>query len=261
MIFSASVSVAADSSRVLTTGSSTVAPVIAELARIYEEKTPGVQIDVETGGSSRGVADALKGAVDFGMASRALKPEEEALGLRAITIAYDGIAIILHKENPVEQLSDSQIRAIYTGKITNWNEVGGSDGPIVVVNKAQGRSTLELFLEHFSLKPQDIRASSIIGDNQQGIKLVSKNPPAIGYVSIGAAEYEAKQGTSLKLLPLSGVEASITNVKNGTYPLVRPLNLVAKGELNESATAFIDFATSREALETVRKLYFVPLHG
>lgn len=250
-----------EAKRVQTTGSSTVAPLIAELARLYEEKTPAARIEVETGGSSRGVADALKGVVDFGMASRALKPEEESLGLKAVTVAYDGIAIILHKANSVKELTPDQIRAIYTGKITNWKEVGGNDSKIVVVNKAQGRSTLELFLEHFSLKPQDIKASSIIGDNQQGIKLVSKNPQAIGYVSIGAAEYEAKQGTTLKLLPLEGVEASIANVKNKSYPLVRPLNLVVKGSLGKEAKAFVDFATSNQASDTVSKLYFVPLHG
>jgi len=253
--------IAEGSQRVQTTGSSTVAPLVAELARLYEEKTEGVRIDVEAGGSSRGIADALKGVVDFGMASRALKPEEESLGLKAVMVAYDGIAMIVHKTNSVSELTPDQIRAIYTGKITNWKDVGGEDSKIVVVNKAQGSSTLELFLEHFSLKPQEIKASSIIGDNQQGIKLVSKNPQAIGYVSVGAAEYEAERGADLKLLPLNGVNASIANVKNRTYPLVRPLNLVIYGILNQQAKAFVDFATSNLASETVSKLYFVPLHG
>ncbi|MDD2943010.1 MAG: phosphate ABC transporter substrate-binding protein [bacterium] len=254
------VSVAEDYSGVYTTGSSTVAPLVAELARLYEEKKSDVRIEVETGGSSRGVADTLSGVVDFGMVSRSLKPEEISLGLQEVTIAYDGIALIVHRTNPVAELTFDQIRAIYTGKITNWKEVGGDDSQIVVVNKAQGRSTLELFLEHFALSPQDIKPSSIIGDNQQGIKLVSGNAQAIGYVSIGAAEYEAKRGGSLKLLPLEGIEANIANVKNRKYPLVRPLNLVMKGALRNDAKAFVDFITSNQASETVSKLYFVPLH-
>ncbi len=103
---------------------------------------------------------------------------------RSFSIARDGVTIILNKDNPLPALSDKQVVDIYTGKIKNWKEVKGKDAPITVVNKAEGRSTLELFTHYFKLKNSDIKAQVVIGDNEQGIKTVAGNPNAIGYVSI-----------------------------------------------------------------------------
>lgn len=251
-----SVNFAVADTRLITTGSSTVAPLISEIAKRYEDNHPGTRIDVETGGSTRGVTDARRGAVSFGMASRALKEDEN--DLQAHTIAWDGVAMIVNSANKIPELSSEQIRAIYRGEISNWKEVGGNDQDIVVVNKAQGRSTLELFLEHFELKAEEIKADTIIGDNQQGIKLISQNPSAIGYVSIGAAEFEAKNTGLLRHLPLDGVASTTENVKNGTYPLRRPLNLVTKGALSPAVSDFIKFATSNKVNDLIEELYFVP---
>jgi phosphate transport system substrate-binding protein len=146
-------------------------------------------VDVQTGGSSRGIADARKGLADIGLVSRGLGPGES--DLRASTIAIDGISVIVHASNAVAALSDAQIRAIYSGAGSNWREFGGVDRRITVVNKAAGRSTLELFLDHFGLRNSDVKAQVVIGDNQQGIKTVAGNRGAIGYVSIGTAEYAA----------------------------------------------------------------------
>lgn len=239
------------------TGSSTVAPLVGEIAKRFEAQHPDVRIDVQTGGSSRGIADARRGTADIGMASRALKPEES--DLTAHTIARDGISIILHCDNPVQSLSDEQVMAIYTGNTTNWSEVGGTRGPITVVNKADGRSTLELFLGHFKLKREDIQADIVIGDNQQGIITVSGDPNAIGYVSIGTATYEASQGTAIKLLPMAGVEPTLASVRNGTFPLSRSLNLVTHGEVSALAEAFIAFASSSEVNDLVEAQFFVPI--
>jgi len=171
--------------RLVLTGSSTVAPLALEIGKRFEQQNPGTRIDVQTGGSSRGINDVRTGLANIGMVSRALKVSET--DLTAHTIALDGIGIILHRSNPIEALSDGQIKAIYTGQIRNWHEVGGQDRPITVVNKAEGRSTLELFLQYFTLKSSQIKARVVIGDNQQGIKTVSGNFGAIGYVSIGTA--------------------------------------------------------------------------
>jgi len=228
------------------TGSSTVAPLALEIAKRFEKLNPGIRIDVQTGGSSRGINDARRGLADIGMVSRALKQSET--DLTAHTIATDGIGIILHSDNPVDQLSDDQIRAIYTGKIANWRELGGEDRGITVVNKAEGRSTLELFLHYFGLRNSQIKARVIIGDNQQGIKTVAGNPGAIGYVSIGTAEYEEQRGVSIKRPIVNGVEASIATVRSGDFPLSRPLNLVTKGELTDLAKRFI---LSRKALRSM----------
>lgn len=242
------------------TGSSTVAPLIGEIAKRFEQTHPGTRVDVQTGGSSRGIADARRGTADIGMVSRALNADE--IDLTAYPIALDGVAIILHRDNPLAVLTEEQIVAIYTGRVANWREIGGSDAPITVVNKAEGRSTLELFLSHFKLRNEDIKPSIIIGDNQQGIRTVAADPNAIGYVSIGTAAYEASRGTAIKALSMNGIEATLENVRNGSFPLSRPLHLVTLGAADQAsalARAFIDYAASAEVSDLTEAQYFVPL--
>jgi len=239
------------------TGSSTVAPLAAEIATRFEAQNPGVRIDVQTGGSSRGVADTRRGLADIGMASRRLHPEEAEV-LQAHTIAYDGIGIILHRDNLVRELTREQVVAIYTGKTRNWAELGGPDRTITVVNKSASHSTLELFLDHFDLENAQVEADTIIGDNEQGVKTVAGTPGAIGYVSIGAAEYHIEAGTPIRLLGLGGVKASSANVASEAYPLLRPLNLLSKGEPQGLAKRFIAFARSGAVAATVKEQYFVP---
>lgn len=243
--------------KLVLTGSSTIAPLAAEIGKRFESLHPNVRVDVQTGGSSRGVNDARAGLADIGMASRALKADETEL--KSFTIALDGISIILNAANPVKALDKQQIRDIFTGKTGNWNQLGGDDAPITVVNKAEGRSTLELFLHYFDLKNTDIQAQVIIGDNQQGIKTVAGNPHAIGYVSVGAAEYEAGHGVSIKLLPLDGIAASVANVRNRSFPLSRPLNLVTQTDPSGIGKTFIDFAGSAEVNDLIEAQYFVPV--
>lgn len=238
------------------TGSSTVAPLIAELAKKFEAANPGVRINVEMGGSTRGINDARSGQADIGMISRSLKPDET--DLTAHLIARDGIAMIVNTGVSVPELTREQIIAIYQGRVANWKEVGGTDQAITVVNKAEGRSTLELFLHHFGLKSLDIKASVVIGDNQQGIKSVSSIPGAIGYVSVGSAEGALAEGVGIRLLPLGGVAATTANVKNRTFPLARELNLVTRGEPGQAARAFIEFCRSPAADATIEELFFVP---
>ncbi|MBC1222129.1 phosphate ABC transporter substrate-binding protein [Nostoc sp. UCD121] len=243
--------------KLVLTGSSTVAPLAAEIGKRFESEHPDVRVDVQTGGSSRGIADARTGVANIGMASRSLKEEEK--DLQAFAIARDGIGIILHKENSIKSLSNQQVIDIYTGKINNWQQVSGKNAPITVVNKAEGRSTLELFLGYFKLKNSDIKSSVVIGDNQQGIKTVAGNPNAIGYVSIGTAEFSINNGDPIKLLPLNGVAATTENVRNGKFPLSRPLNLVTKTQPAGLERAFIEFAQSPQVHEIVKKQDFVPV--
>jgi len=238
-------------------GSSTVAPLAAEIAKRFEQRHPGARVDVQSGGSSRGINEARQGLVQIGMVSRALKTDE--VDLTATAIAMDGISVILHSSNKVPALSDVQIKAIYTGEVRNWKQLGGADRPITVVNKAEGRSTLELFLHHFQLKNKDIRAQVVIGENQQGIKTVAGNPGAIGYVSIGTAEYEAEQGTPIRLLPMAGMPATVAQVQAGKFPLSRPLNLVVKGQPSALTRQFLDFAQSKDVHDLVKAQFFVPL--
>ncbi|MBI3854855.1 MAG: phosphate ABC transporter substrate-binding protein [Planctomycetes bacterium] len=243
--------------KLVVTGASTIAPLAAEIGKRFESQHPGVRVDVQTGGSARGVADARQGLSDVGLVSRPLKDDEK--DLLAFPIARDGVCIILHRGNPVTALKDDQVVAIYAGKLTNWKDLGGREAPITVVNKAEGRSTLELFCRFYKLKNADIKAHVVIGDNAQGIKTVAGNPDSIGYVSIGSAEVEAKQGTAIKLLPVSGVPASIETVANGKFPLARPLNLVTRKAPEGLVKEFIDFAQSDKVHDLVKEQCFVPV--
>lgn len=238
------------------TGSSTVAPVAAEIAKRFEAEHAGWRIDVQAGGSARGIRDARQRLASLGMVSRALKASET--DLVAFEIAYDGICLIVHRSNAVESLERDQVIGIFTGRIRDWAEVGGRRAPITVVNKAEGRSTLELFLDYYGLASSQLFSSTVIGDNEQGVKTVAGNPDAIGYVSIGAAAYNAEHGTPVKLLPVGEVEPTLANVANGRFPLVRPLNLVAVPPVTREAQAFIDYARSRAVADLIEGLSFVP---
>ncbi|MDB5392114.1 MAG: phosphate binding protein [Planctomycetaceae bacterium] len=239
------------------TGASTIAPLMGEIGKRFEAEHPGIRVDVQTGGSSRGVADARNGLADIGMVSRDLKPDEA--DLQRFLIARDGVCIILHAENPVQSLSREQIISIYTGQTRNWKAVGGRDAPITVVNKAEGRSTLEVFATHFKINTKEIHADVVIGDNEQGVKTVAGNPLAIGYVSIGTAEVDREGGVPIRLLSLNEVEASVKNVRNGTFPMSRTLNLVTKTPPEGTIKELIDFASSSKVHDLVKELSFVPI--
>ena len=245
------------SGKLVITGASTLAPLITEIGKRFESLYPKVRVDVQTGGSSRGVADTRQGLADIGMVSRAMKDNEK--DLYAFPVARDGVGIILHKDNPVQALTDEQVVAIYTGKIINWKDVGGKDAPITVVNKAEGRSTLEVFLHYLRLKNTDVKAQVVIGDNEQGVKTVAGNRNAVGYVSIGTAEYDESQGVPIKLLPTGGVVASTKTVQNSTFPISRPLHIVTRTPPVGLAKTFIDYAQSKAVHDIITQQYFVSL--
>jgi len=245
--------------KLVLTGSSTIAPLVLAIGKQFEQIHPGIRIDVQTGGSSRGMADAQSGLADIGMASRSLRESEHALIPHVI--ARDGIALIAHQSNPVKGLKQEQVIGIFTGVITNWKEVGGRDTPITVVTKAEGRGTLDMFLAYFQLKSSSIKAQVVIGDNEQGIKTVMGNPNAIGFVSIGTAEYDATHGVPIQLLALDSIPASLATVQDGSYPLSRSLLLVTKTVPKGLAKDFLDFALSSQTHDLITQYYFVPVTG
>lgn len=232
-----------------------MAPLALEIAKRYEHEHPGVRVDVQTGGSSRGILDTRRGLADIGMVSRALKADEKDLS--AFTLARDGVAIIVHASNPINVLTSNQVKAIYTGHASRWLAVGGDDAPITVVNKAEGRSTLEVFLGYFDLKSSEIKAHTIIGDNEQGVKTVSGNPLAIGYVSIGTAEINIANGVPIKMVSLDGHQPSTQTVADGTYPISRTLNLITVGSPSSSSQKFLEYARSSDVRDLIAQQSFV----
>lgn len=257
LIVCAALALGAAEDRLTVTGSSTIAPLVAEIAKRFEQVHPGVRIDVQTGGSSRGVQDAASGLAGIGMASRELKAEERER-MVAHLLALDGVAVIVHRGNTIAALGQEQIVGIYTGRITDWSAVGGKPGRITVVNKAEGRSTLDLFCHHHGLENADIKAHVVIGDNEQGVKTVAGNPGAIGYVSIGTAQVSADSGVGIRMLPMDGVVASTRAVLDRTWPLARPLNLVTRGEPTGLVKEFLAFALSKDMDDIIAGLAFVP---
>ena len=246
-------------SRLVITGSSTIGPVIAEIARQYEREHPKLRIDVQSGGSSRGIGDVRSGLSDIGMVSRALEGDEQELHAHAI--ARDGVGIILNAQNPVAVLTRAQVVAIYRGEIESWQEVGGRDAKVVVVHKAEGRATLEVFLEHFGIDNREVDASVIVGANEQAIKTVARSPDAIGYVSIGTAAVDIEHGVPIKLVGLGDVAPTLENLRRGVYPIARPLNLVTREPAEGLARAFIEYLRSRAVARLIEAQYFVQVSG
>lgn len=242
--------------RLLLTGSSTMAPLMAEIAKRFEAQHRGVRIEVQTGGSGRGIADARQGKADIGMVSRALTEAER--DLYGIPIARDGVAVVVHRSNPVAALSNRQLADIYAGKIANWRQVGGRGAPIVLIAGPPERGSSELLTHYLGLRHDQFRNPRVVGDNAERIAAVAAEPEAIVYLSVGEAEREARSGRPIKLLPVEGVAASSGNVRKGDYPISRPLTLVTKGTPAGAAREFIEFCLSAQVTDAVLAFDFVP---
>jgi phosphate transport system substrate-binding protein len=243
---------------VMVTGSSTIAPILQDAATRYEAAHPGIRIEVQSGGSSRGITDTIAGIADLGMVSRALK-DDEATNLTPHLLARDGVCVIVHRDNPVNELDRNQLVDIYTKKVTRWKELGGPDAAIIVANKADGRSTLEVFTHFLGLDPAEVKADLIVGENLHVIHSVVGNANTIGYVSIGTALSEQAAGTPIKLLVTGGVAPTMVAVKDGSFPITRPLHVVTAGDPSPEARAFLDYLMSGEIHDLIAKHFFVPV--
>lgn len=227
-------------------GSTTVQPLAELLAEAFMSLNPDLTIEVQGGGSSVGVTSAGEGTVDIGNASREIKSSEleKFPDLQVFTIAYDGIAVVTHPGVTLDSLSVEQARAIFAGEITNFSEVGGPDAPIVVVSREEGSGTRAAFEElvmtykdaagENQTKPIYERAL-LQQSNGQVRTTVAGTPHSIGYLSFGFLD------SSVRLVAIDGVAPAVATVKNGSYPIVRPLNMLTNGAPNALAQAFLDF--------------------
>jgi phosphate transport system substrate-binding protein len=235
--------------KLLLTGSSTMAPLMKEIAARFLTQHPGVQVEVQGGGSGRGIDDALAGRADIGMCSRALTGREK--NLFGFPIARDGVCLILHRDNPIAALTNRQIVDIHTGKLTNWRLAGGRDAPIAVLNPASTYSSTELFTTFFNIKYSDIKAQQLVGDNPTRITAVAANPNAISYVSVGEAQRRVLGGAPIKLMPVDGVAATSGNIRTGNFPISRPLTLVTRGLPTGLVKQFIEFSLSSQVSDLI----------
>lgn len=241
--------------RYLVTGSSTVAPILQIAAERLEAKQDGLILEVQTGGSSRGIQDARTGAVDAGMASRDLSADE-AHGLNVIPLAYDGVALIVNASNPLTNITAAQVQDIYLDRSNDWSDFGGT-GPITVIHKAEGRATLEVFVKHFGLDNMAVQADVIVGDNAQGVRMVASDPNAVGYVSIGEALHAVSNGEPIRLLALDGVDATLDNVATGRFPLTRTLYVLFP-ELDAPSRELLRYLQGPDGAAIIEELSFVP---
>lgn len=230
-------------------GSSSVGPVIEAEAESFKKDMPDLTIEVNQLGSSAGIKDAINGTVEIGISSRDLKDKELEEGLKEKPIAYDGMSVIVNNENPVQNLTMEQIKDIYTGKITNWKEVGGEDTPIVLVSREDGSGTRDAFQEIVGFNSEEISQKAQISDGSGSIKtMVAGNKNAIGYISFSYVD------NSVHAVSVDGVKPTAENVKNKTYKLSRPFLLVYKEKgLNENSKKFIDFIMSKDGQEIVQE--------
>lgn len=242
--------------KLLVTGSGTMTPLIRDIAKRYEALHPGVKIEVRSGGSGRGISDIRTGKADIGMVSRALSDKEG--NLTGFPIARDGVALVVHKDNPVKALTSRQIADIYAGRITNWKQVGGRDAAIAVFAAESGRSTSELFTQFLEISYSNIRAHQVLGDNPSRIRAVSENPSGIVFMSVGEAERTAQAGAPIRLLPMEGVPASSKTIRSGDYPIARALSLVTRDLPIGLAKEFITFSLSPQVADLLVKHDFVP---
>jgi len=248
-----------DEGTLVVTGSSTVAPPISDIATDFEQANPGLRVDVQTGGSSRGIADVRRGTAAVGMVSRALTENES--DLTAHVIARDGLTLLVHADNPLNSLDDDAVRRIFRGEIDNWSELTDFDQTVTVIHKGAGRATRTVFLAHFTLDNRDVEADMVVGENQQSIRSVTGNRGAIAYVSMGSAQHEVEQGVPVRPIALSGASPTVTAIAENDYPLSRNLKLVTRGEPEGLAAEFIRFVRGEEGRQRLREHFFVPVDG
>lgn len=236
------------SGTVSTDGSTSMEKVIGALSESYMAANKDVTVNYNPTGSGAGITAVQEGTCDIGLSSRALKDEEKAAGLKETVLAYDGIAIIVHPDNPVSDLSIEQIAKLYTGEITNWKDVGGKDADVVLIGREAASGTRDGF-ESITGTKDKCQYRQELTSTGDVITAVSQNPDAIGYASLAAIK------DSVKALSVDGVTPSETTVKDGSYPVQRPFVLVTvEGKaLSAAAQSFFDYATSADAADIIAK--------
>lgn len=236
------------SGTVSTDGSTSMEKVIGALSESYMAANKDVTVNYNPTGSGAGITAVQEGTCDIGLSSRALKDEEKAAGLKETVLAYDGIAIIVHPDNPVSDLSIEQIAKLYTGEITNWKDVGGSDAEVVLIGREAASGTRDGF-ESITGTKDKCQYRQELTSTGDVITAVSQNPDAIGYASLAAIK------DSVKALSVDGVTPSEATVKDGSYQVQRPFVLVTvEGKaLSAAAQSFFDYATSADAADIIAK--------
>ena len=246
------------SNKSITVAGSTTCLPIAEIASEGYKTSSGIDALVSGLGSSAGIEAVSNGTADIATSSRDLSADEKNLGLTPIVIAHDGIAVIVNEDNPVDNLSIDQLRDIYTGKITNWKELGGEDLKIQLVNRDEASGTREAF-KTIVMDGQDFdRRATVLPGTGQVRDVVSRSRGAIGYISMGFVD-SSYATTKVKALSVNHVEPLEKTVSSGGYPISRDLYFFVKGKPSAAARGYIDYVLSEKMDAQIREAGFIPV--
>jgi phosphate transport system substrate-binding protein len=252
-------------------GSDTMVNLALAWAELYGQLHPEVQIAVTGGGSGTGIAALINGTVDVANASRQIKPEEraeaEANGVQPVeyVVAGDAIAVVVHPSNPVDELSIPLLSDVFSGKITNWRQVGGEDRPIVLLSRESNSGTHVFFLEHVVRQGQEdnhtlFSPDTLLMPSSEGIsEEVRQNPNAIGYDGLGYVTPDQKVVGVARTGDGPYVMPTVEAVKTGSYPIARSLYIYTAGEPQGAILAYLDWIMGPEGQAIVRRQGFVPL--
>ena len=239
---------------VSTDGSTSMEKVIMSLGESFQAENKGITVGYNPTGSGSGITAVSEGRCDIGLASRALKDDEKASGLKETVLALDGIAIIVNPENKVSDLTVEQIAKIYTGEITNWKDVGGDAAEIVLIGREAGSGTRDGF-ESITGTKDSCKYRQELTSTGDVITTVAGNPNAIGYASLASVK------DTVKAISVNGVAPSEATVSDGSYEVQRPFILVTKegAELSKAAQLFFDYATGKDAADIISAAGAVPV--
>ncbi|MBF0318808.1 MAG: phosphate ABC transporter substrate-binding protein [Nitrospirae bacterium] len=240
-------------------GSTTVLPIAQKAAEEFNKKNPNIKVFVSGSGSGNGIKAIMDGTTEIATSSREAKEKEVAaakakgIDMKPFIVAHDGLVPVVHPSMKIESITMDQLHDIYTGKITNWKEIGGPGRPITAVSRDTSSGTFEVWEEKV-MKKDLVRADALmVASNGQAVQTVANNPFAIGYVGIGYLD------KTVKPLIVNNIKDSPETVRNGTWPIARPLYMYTKGKPSGNIAKFIEFVLSKEGQDIVNAVKFVSL--
>ncbi|MBN2645996.1 MAG: phosphate ABC transporter substrate-binding protein [Desulfuromonadaceae bacterium] len=241
----------------LIVGSSTIEPLVKALARQFIREHPGVEIDIETGGSGRGVKDTLSGKADIGMVARPLADNEKTLFV--VPIARDGAALVVNKANPVSGLSSDQLRAIFRGDIRTWNAVGGEPSqPIELLRRARHQGVTEVVNDYLGIRTEEGQGTKEVVLNDEVLSAVIRDSGVLSILSMAVVEDSILQGLPVKALAINGIAPGTNSIRNGRWPLARALTLVTRSVPMGLTQQFLQYVLSPQSQDTIKESGFIP---
>lgn len=237
-------------------GSTTMGPLLKEIAAKYRLQHSDVAIEVELSGSARGLEEVRSGLANIAMLSRALAPSDR--DLYGIPIARDGVGVVVHASNPLRELSVEQLQAIFTGRSREWRELGGGAESVYALGGLRDGASSALFARFLRQPLEAFSFNAAVESNIERLAVVAACENAIAYVSVGSAERAISQGVPVRLLPISGIAASSANIRNGSYPICRVLTLASRDAPVGVARSFFAFCLSAQVNGILSSFDFVP---